>query len=333
MSSKKKLALGLILGTFAAIGLAGGLAAQAVSYKQKSNNDRVIAFQQAGGIRPDNGQVAFSFYGASGFKVTSPRGVEIFIDPWRNDPSGVWGSWFAMEMPITRTDIGLVTHSHFDHDGFDRLAATMILDRMAGSYQLGDVKITGVAEKHMCVPQGKYTYRVGIKGAINEDPCEGNETNQWNNVMFLIETGGLRILHWGDNRQKMPDYIWKMISDIDVAMLPVSDEGHILSHFWGDKVMEKISAKVVLPMHYHVNGVNVPGWAGSEPATKWVMTHQHTMLDSPTVVLTRGKVQNLRNHIMYFGDHVAFPLGGAPAPQADGPVPEPLEAWKRLIKQ
>src|SRR2546425_10551865 len=147
MSSKKKLALGLILGTFAAIGLAGEPAAQSVSYKQKTNNDRVIAFQQAGGIRPDNGQVAFSFYGASGFKVTSPRGVEIFIDPWRNDPSGVWGSWFAMEMPITRTDIGLVTHSHFDHDGFDRLEATMILDRMAGSYQLRDVKTTRLAQK------------------------------------------------------------------------------------------------------------------------------------------------------------------------------------------
>jgi L-ascorbate metabolism protein UlaG (beta-lactamase superfamily) len=333
MVSRTKLALGMAVVGIAAIGLAGELAAQSVSYKQKSNNDRVIAFQQVGGLRPDNGEVTFSFYGASGFKITSPRGVEIFIDPWRNDPSGIWGFWFAMDMPVTRTDIGLVTHSHFDHDGFHRLDASMILDRMAGSFQLGDVKVTGIAEKHMCVPQGKYTYRVGITAAINEDPCEPNETNQWTNVMFLVETGGLRILHWGDNRQNMPDYIWKMIGDIDVAMLPVSDEGHILSHEWGDKVMQKINANVVLPMHYHVNGVNIPGWAGSEPAIKWVTKHKHTMLGGPTVVLTRDKIKNLQHHVMYFGDHVAFPLGGLPPLQNDGAVPEPVEAWKKLIKQ
>ncbi len=334
MAPKKKLAIGIVLGALAAIGVAGQVMGQSVSYKQKSNNDRAIAFQQVGGIRPDNGEVTISFYGSSAFKITSPRGVEIFIDPWRNDPSGVWGLWFAMEMPITRTDIGLVTHSHFDHDGFDRLDATMILDRMAGNFQLGDAKITGIAEKHMCVPQGKYSYRAAIKKAINEDPCEPNETTQWNNVMFLIEMGGLRILHWGDNRQKMPDYIWKMIGDVDIAMLPVSDEGHILSHEWGDKVMEKINAKVVFPMHYHVNGVNIPGWAGSEPAIKWVMKHKHTMLNGPTVVLTKDKLKDLRQHVMYFGDHVAFPLPGPPATDPEvPPVPEPGEAWKQLVQQ
>jgi L-ascorbate metabolism protein UlaG (beta-lactamase superfamily) len=332
MLSKTALRLIIALAILAAMGIARELAAQSVSYKQKSNNDRVIAFQQGEGLRPDTGQVAFSFYGSSGFKITSPRGLEIFIDPWRNDPSGTWGFWFAMDMPVTRTDIGLVTHSHFDHDGFDRLEATMILDRMAGTYQLGDVKITGIAEKHMCVPQGKYSYRFGIKAAIGEDPCEPNETNQWNNVLFVIETGGLRILHWGDNRQKMPDAVWKMIGDIDVAMLPVSDEGHILSHEWGDRVMQKINANVVFPMHYHVNGVNIPGWAGSESAIKWVTKHKHTMLDGPTVVLTKDKVANLQQHVMYFGDHVAFPLPGPPAPQNDGDVPEPVEAWKRLVK-
>jgi L-ascorbate metabolism protein UlaG (beta-lactamase superfamily) len=334
MPQKRRLALGIALGALAAIAVAGPVKAQSVAYKQKSNNDRVIAFQQEGGLRPDNGEVTVGFYASSSFKITSPRGVEMLIDPWRNDPSGVWGLWFAMEMPVTRTDIGLVTHSHFDHDGIDRLDATMILDRMAGTYQLGDVKITGIAEKHMCVPQGKYSYRAAIKNAINEDPCEPNETTQWNNAMFLIETGGLRLLHWGDNRQKMPDYIWKMIGDIDVAFLPVSDEGHILSHDWADKVMEKINAKVAIPMHYHVNGVNIPGWAGSEPAIQWATRHDHTLLDGPTMVFTKENLKNLHHHVMYFGDHVAFPLPGPSAadPQVP-PVPEPVEAWKALVKK
>jgi L-ascorbate metabolism protein UlaG (beta-lactamase superfamily) len=334
MPQKRRLALGIALGALAAIAVAGPVKAQSVAYKQKSNNDRVIAFQQEGGLRPDNGEVAVSFYASSAFKMTSPRGVEMLIDPWRNDPSGVWGFWFAMEMPVTRTDIGLITHSHFDHDGIDRLDATMILDRMAGNYQLGDVKITGIAEKHMCVPQGKYSYRAAITKAINEDPCEPNETNQWNNVMFLVETGGLRLLHWGDNRQKMPDYIWQMIGDVDVVFLPVSDEGHILSHEWADKVMERINANVAIPMHYHVDGINIPGWAGSESAAGWVKKHKHTLLDGPTVVLTKDKLKDMRHHVMYFGSHVAFPLPGAPAADPQMPdVPDPVEAWKKLVQR
>jgi hypothetical protein len=239
-----------------------------------------------------------------------------------------------MEMPITRTDIGLVTHSHFDHDGFDRLDATMLLDRMGGEFKLGDVKITGIVEKHMCVPQGKYSYRAAITRAIKEDPCEPNETNQWDNVMYLVETGGLRLLHWGDNRQKLPDDIWKMIGDVDIAFLPVSDEGHILSATWGDKIMEKINAKVAIPMHYHVNGVNIPGWAGSESASKWVNSHKHTMLDSATVVVTKEKIKDLKQQVWYFGDHVAFQLPGPPAADPQVPdVPDPVQAWKQLVRQ
>ena len=236
MKANRKLLLGVIMGTVAAAGMTAEAVAQSVAYLQQSNNDRVIALQRAGGIEPDDGVVTVSFYGGMAFKITSPRGVEIMIDPWRNDPSGIWGFWFVSEFPMTPVDIGLSTHAHCDHDGIHRLDATMLLDRMAGTFELGDVKITGIAEKHMCEPQGKYSYRRIITQVINEDPCFPGETTQWNNSMFVIETGGLRFLHWGDNRQNPPDEVWDMIGDIDIAFLAVSDEGHILSHKWGDVV-------------------------------------------------------------------------------------------------
>lgn len=316
-----------------AFGQADSFAAEgSVAQTQKMNNDRVMAIQYYGGVRPSTGEVTITFYGSSAFEITSPRGVEVFIDPWRNDPTGIWGMWYQMEMPITQTDVALVTHAHFDHDAYNRLEANAILDRMAGTWELGDVKVLGIAEKHVCEPQGKYPYRSAIIAYIDEDPCPPGETQQWNNNLFIVETGGLRILHWGDNRQNPPDYIWDWIGDIDIALLAVSDDGHILSKDWTDVIMKKMNAKIVIPHHYYVEGIGVPNAGGLEPAIEWTKTHPHTLLDSHTATFTMDSVKDMMGHVMYFGDHVPFPVTGTPpAPLSEiPPVPEPVNAWQRF---
>ena len=274
----------LALAAFSAaalIGIADAYAAEgSVAQTQKTNNDRIIAIQHYGGVRKSTGEVTVSFYGSSAFKITSPRGVEVFIDPWRNDPTGTWGICYAMDLPITKTDVALVTHAHFDHDAYNRLEASMILDRVAGTFELGDVKIIGIAEKHVCVPEGKYSYRAAIINFIHEDPCEPTDTMQWDNSLFVIETGGLRFLHWGDNRQNPPQDVWDRVGNIDVAFLAVSDDGHILSPHWTDVIAKKMNAKVIIPHHYGVKGVSVPGAGGLESAKEYVMSRDHKILDS-----------------------------------------------------
>ena len=196
---------------------------------QTHNNDRAIAAQVYGGLHADSGEVRITFYGNIAFEIESPRGVKVFVDPWRNDITGMYPPWYVRDMPIVRTDIGLVTHAHFDHDAVDRLAADMVMERMAGVFKLADVRITGIAEKHVCETQGEVPYRAAVKAMIDQDPCPPNETLQWDNSLYVIETGGLRILHWGDNRQNPPDHVWDMVGDIDVAILAVSDDGRLLA--------------------------------------------------------------------------------------------------------
>ena len=306
--------------------------AHSVAYEQDSNNDKVMAAQKFGGVRKSTGEVTITYYGHMAVKITSPRGLEIFIDPWRNDPTHEFGMWYQMHMPKTRADIALVTHAHFDHDATERLDASMILDRMAGTFELGDVKILGIAEKHMCEAQGKYPFRSAVIAAIDKDPCPPDESMQWNNSLYVIETGGLRILHWGDNRQNPPDHIWDMVGEIDVAFLAVSDDGHILSPKWADVVMKKMGAKIVIPSHYYMHGIGVPNAGGLEPALEWTKKHAHTLLDGHTLVLTPEKVGKYNQHVMYFGDHVPFAVTGTPPePQKEmPPVPEPAKAWERF---
>jgi len=153
-----------VLGDFASAHGGHGGSAQL----QKHNNDRAIAAQTYGGLHQDKGVVTISFYGSMAFEIVSPRGVKMFIDPWRNDITGMFPPWYVRDMPIVRTDIAMVSHAHFDHDGVDRLRADMVLERMAGIFKLADVRVTGIADKHVCEAQGEFIFRELVINFIDQ---------------------------------------------------------------------------------------------------------------------------------------------------------------------
>lgn len=68
------------------------------------------------------------------------------------------GLWIPNEAPLVHVDAVLSMHAHFDHDAIDKPRADMVLVRMAGTFTLGDVTITGWADKHRC------RRRAGIAG-------------------------------------------------------------------------------------------------------------------------------------------------------------------------
>jgi L-ascorbate metabolism protein UlaG (beta-lactamase superfamily) len=303
-----------------------------LGFLQLSNNDRVIAAQKYGGVREDTGEVEISFFGMCAFKITSPKGLEIVIDPWRNAP-GFGGYWFLVDFPITKCDIGLCTHAHGDHDAVHRLDAAMILERMGGTFELGDVKITGILDKHMCEPQNDLYTSEMMMQLFGKKTCPPGEHMEWCNTMFLIEVGGLRILHWGDNRQNPPEDVWDMMKDIDIAMLPVSDDGHIMTPRWGKEIAEKLNAKVVIPHHYYIEGLNTPNAGWELSAEQFTRMLDHTFLDTHTIKLSPKKIKNYKQHVMYFGEHTLVDIYKWEAPTYEVknvPLPEPVKAWERF---
>ena len=63
-------------------------------------NDRIIAAQKNGGITKNTGKVTISYYGMISCKITTPRGLEILIDPFRNAPDlDLGGIWFLSQFP------------------------------------------------------------------------------------------------------------------------------------------------------------------------------------------------------------------------------------------
>jgi L-ascorbate metabolism protein UlaG (beta-lactamase superfamily) len=262
------------------------------------NNNSLNEIQKKGGDPARAGDVRIEFYGHDAFKITSPEGLTALVDPWRNDASGAFPKWFVRSFPAVQVDVVLSTHAHFDHDAVDRPHALVVLERMVGEFKLGDVEVTGLADKHVCDP----------KAAHSDENCPPSNVMAMDNAIQIIRTGGLRIAVWGDNRAT-PDATWdQYLKNVDVLILPVES---VLTRAEADAVIAKYAPKAVIPSHYFVRGLTTK-ISGVESVDGWVSDQEKDhradvrRLDGAELTLNAATLKDAHHRIYYFGDHVAL---------------------------
>ena len=256
--------------------------------------------------------IEVAFFSNSSFRVTSPKGISVLVDPWRNDPSGAWGLWYRMDFPKVDVDIVMSTHAHFDHDAIGAVDSHMILDRMAGEFTFGDVKITGIADKHQCVAPGIIPWTDAVKQFEGREViCRGSPDVNYrhlDNSMYLIETGGMKFLMWGDNRPDPSQKALDMIGDVDVVFVPVDGSKHILDYEQADKVVSMVKANIAIPHHYLVKETTFVT-STLFPALEWAQTHENTLLDAPIVTINKKILRGKDGHVFYFGSNQLGSIG------------------------
>lgn len=276
--------------------------AQSSSWKFPENDNNVIKAQRDGGVHENTGAVIVDYFGHDAFRFTSPRGTTILIDPWRNDPSGAWGLWFPKEFPPVPVDIVLSTHAHFDHDAVYRPHAVMVLERLAGKFTLGDVEITGLADKHQCHSPGWYHW-TDAGQEFGQQWCPPNNPLHMDNFIQVITTGGISIAVWGDNRPDPPPHVVAALKGVDVLILPIDGTHHILSDGQVKKIREEIQPKIVIPAHYYMPGVTSV-LSTLRNADRWVSEQPHAVrLKSSRLMLKAQEIKGMHNLVYYFGDH------------------------------
>jgi len=299
-----------LLGTAAGAGaLAAGLvsknktaSAQSAAWMQPGNNNHVLDLQSSASAA-GAGEVTIDYFGHCAFRVTSPSGMSIMFDPWRNDPSGAWGLWYPNEFPKVVVDVAMSTHAHFDHDALFRPEATMVLDRMVGSWNFSDVSITGIADKHACEAPGWYEWTNAI-AEFGAEACPPNNPGHMDMVMYVVETGGIRTLIWGDNRHNPPEEVWAALGRIDVLTLPVDGSEHILSYEQGNAIVERLQPKIVIPTHYLNEGTTLT-LSTLASADEWVEGQKSfTKLETPTLKLASAEIEGMNQEFQYFGSNV-----------------------------
>ena len=223
------------------------------AWQMTSNHNHMVDFQRKTTASSEAG-VEIAYFAHSAIRITSPSGLSVMLDPWRNHPGG--SSFFFHDFPKLRVDIGICTHAHFDHDALHRLDAHVLIDRLIGQYIFADMNIFGIADKH-ATDFSATTYDIGrlIKEFQGVDIHPPDNPRSWDNCLVIVETGDLRILHWGDNRADLPEAAWDMLGDIDILFLPLDDSQHVISYEMADAIMARLKPSITVP-HTTTSGIS-----------------------------------------------------------------------------
>ena len=76
-----------------------------------------------------------TWYGQSAFKIVTPQGHVLFVDPWLENPMNKHGKEDLAA--IDRADLILVSHGHFDHVGAAAAIARKTRARLVATFDLG----------------------------------------------------------------------------------------------------------------------------------------------------------------------------------------------------
>jgi L-ascorbate metabolism protein UlaG (beta-lactamase superfamily) len=209
------------------------------------------------------GAVTIEYIAHACFRVISPSAKQILLDPYA---SRVWlGYDFP---PNLHADAVLISHPHYDHDGGEAMGRTVpwpqntLVLRNPGTNRIGDVTAVGFAGKHA-------------------DPW-GKEFGQINTI-WMLEVGGLRIVHLGDNGPLRDDTI-QQLGRVDVLMMPIDSQFHILKADEIAAIRRRLSPSILIPMHYRHDDLEsvtgspealggIEGWAKGELGVRHLNTH------------------------------------------------------------
>jgi L-ascorbate metabolism protein UlaG (beta-lactamase superfamily) len=206
-----------------------------------------------------------TWYGHAAFKIVTPKGHVLLLDPWITNPANKHGKEDLAA--LDKADLILLTHGHFDHVGDSveiarktgaRLVATFDLGQAMAQYggypkdQMGmdtlgnfggeltlldgEVKIAFIPAIH----SSTVTEPEGAKN-IHEGGAPGG---------FLITIkGGPAIYDTGDTDEFSDMALVKQFHKVDVMLAAIG--GHFtMGPERAAEAVKLVNPKVVIPMHY-----------------------------------------------------------------------------------
>ena len=249
-----------------------------------ANTDPVRVAQASGGA--SGGGARATYLGHSVFRIDTPGGKTIYIDPWLGNPKAP-----ANAKQVDKADLILLSHGHADHLGETVEVAKKTNARVLSIFELSTyfgnqgipaanlvrMNVGGTATAIPGTPIKVTLVRADHSSTVSyTDPqtkitsvIPGGEP-----VGFIIHLeNGLRILHAGDTALYGDMKLFGERYKPDVAMLPIGDnftmgpeDAAEAASLWG--------VKSVIPMHYGT----FPMLTGTVEAFRKALNPQITLL-------------------------------------------------------
>jgi L-ascorbate metabolism protein UlaG (beta-lactamase superfamily) len=168
-----------------------------------------------------------TWLGQSAFKLQdkiSSDGITVVTDPY--------GKETGLKMPSFEADIVTVSHDHLDHNNVEALRGNPFIIDCAGEYDTKGILIEGIDSYH--------------------DEEEGKLRG--GNIIYRIEIDDISIVHLGDLGHILSNEQLEKLVGTDILLVPVGGK-YTLDAKKAVEVISQIEPRIVIPMHYKVDGL------------------------------------------------------------------------------
>jgi hypothetical protein len=147
------------------------------------------------------------------FKFVTSQGVIIITDP------------YGMNEDV-QPDIVTISHDHADHGDLPRIGGEYQLIRMAGTFDVKGIKITGVAGHH------------------------NRDDKTTTNIIYVFDIGDIRLAQFASQGEMPTEAMFSQIGKVDILIIQIYGTANWkLSVEEASSIAKRLQARIVIPAH------------------------------------------------------------------------------------